>query len=233
METEDERLEYAVRHTQVLRPPRQNLETFGITKVRYHLLTAPAYTDLVAGEGETVVREGQVIAERPRVVTPYYLLNLQRFSHHARRYLEKMAQEEHSSPALLYRYRNEVEGLSIVSEPLDQLAQKLTEKLEREGTALACVIKGVDELWDVSLLRFIHEFTIRSLQSNVMDLGRRGLLEIDPAGVPLDARRRIEELFHRVREGRVGPSELKVELDCWGLWPEYEDRFLALFQKRP
>ena len=233
METEDERLEYAIRHTQVLRPPRQNLETFGITKVRYHLLTAPAYADLVAGEGETVVREGQVIAERPRVVTPYYLLNLEGFSHHARRYLEKMAQEELSSPALLYRYRNEVEGLSIVSEPLDQLAQKLTEKLEREGTALACVIKGVDELWDVSLLRFIHEFTIRSLQSNVMDLGRRGLLEIDPAGVPLDARRRIEELFHRVREGRVGPSELKVELDCWGLWPEYEDRFLALFQKRP
>jgi len=233
METEDERLEYAISHTQVLRPPRQNLETFGITKVRYHLLTAPAYADLVAGEGETVVREGQVIAERPRVVTPYYLLNLEGFSHHARRYLEKMAQEEHSSPALLYRYRNEVEGLSIVSEPLDQLAQKLTEKLEREGTALACVIKGVDELWDVSLLRFIHEFTIRSLQSNVMDLGRRGLLEIDPAGVPLDARRRIEELFHRVREGRVGPSELKVELDCWGLWPEYEDRFLALFQKRP
>ena len=233
METEDETLEYAISHTQVLRPPRQNLETFGITKVRYHLLTAPAYADLVAGEGETVVREGQVIAERPRVVTPYYLLNLQGFSHHARRYLEKMAQEEHSSPALLYRYRNEVEGLSIVSEPLDQLAQKLTEKLEREGTALACVIKGVDELWDVSLLRFIHEFTLRSLQSNVMDLGRRGLLEIDPAGVPLDARRRIEELFHRVREGQVGPSELKVELDCWGLWPEYEDRFLALFQKRP
>ena len=233
METEDERLEYAIRHTQVLRPPRQALETFGITKIRYHLLTAPAYTDLVAGEGETVVREGQVIAERPRVVTPYYLMNLQGFSHHARRYLEKIAQEGHSSPALLYRYRNEAEGLSIVSEPLDQLAQKLTEKLEREGTALACVIKGVDELWDVCLLMFIHEFTLRSLQSNVTDLGRRGLLEIDRSGVPLDARRRIDELFFRVREGQVGPSELKAELDCWGLWPEYEDRFLALFQRRP
>ncbi len=233
METEDERLEYAIRHTQVLRPPRQALETFGITKVRYHLLTAPAYADLVAGEGDTVVREGHVIAERPRVVTPYYLMNLQGFSHHARRYLEKIAQEGHSSPALLYRYRNEAEGLSIVSEPLDQLAQKLTEKLEREGTALACVIKGVDELWDVCLLRFIHEFTLRSLRSNVTDLGRRGLLEIDRAGVPLDARRRIDELFFRVREGQVGPSELKAELDCWGLWPEYEDRFLALFQRRP
>ena len=232
METEDERLEYAIRHTQVLRPPRQNLETFGITNVHYYLLTAPAYTDLVAGGGETVVREGQVIAERPRVVTPYYLMNLQGFSHHARRYLEKMAQEGHSSPALLYRYRNEAKSLSIVSEPLHKLAQELTEKLEREGMALASVIKGVDELWDVSLLRFIHEFTVRSLQSNVMDLGRRGLLEIDRAGVPLDARRGIEELFLRVKEGQVGPSELKAELDCWGLWPEYEDRFLALFQRR-
>ena len=233
METEDERLEYAVRHTEVLRPPRQKLETFGITNIRYYLLTAPAYADLVAGGGETVVREGQVIAERPRVVTPYYLMNLQGFSQHARRYLEKIAQEGHSSPALLYRYRNEAKGLSIVSEPMHQLAQKLTEKLEREGIALASVIKGVDELWDVSLLRFIHEFTLRSLQSNVIDLGRRGLLGVDRAGVPLDARRGIEELFLQVRGGQVSPSELKAELDCWGLWPEYEDRFLALFHRRP
>jgi len=233
METDDERLDYAIGHTQVLRPPRQTLETFGITSIRYYILTTPAYADPAAGQTETVIREGKVIAERPRVVTPYYLLNLEGFSHPARKYLEKMAQEGQSSPALLYRYRNEFKSLSIVSESLAQLARELTQKLERQGTAMAAVIEGVDELWDVSLLRFIHEFTLNSLQGNVADLERSGLLDIDRSGIPLDARQRIEELFVRVRDSQAGPSELKAELDSWGLWPEYEDRFLALFQRRP
>jgi hypothetical protein len=233
METDDERLDYAIGHTQVLRPPRQTLETFGITSIRYYILTTPAYADPAAGQTETVIREGKVIAERPRVVTPYYLLNLEGFSHPARKYLEKMAQEGQSSPALLYRYRNEFKSLSIVSESIEQLARELTQKLERQGPAMAAVIEGVDELWDVSLLRFIHEFTLHSLQGNVADLERSGLLDIDRAGIPLDARQRIEELFVQVRDSQAGPSELKAELDSWGLWPEYEDRFLALFQRRP
>jgi len=233
METENERLEYAIQETQVLRPPRQALATFGITCICYYLLTVPSYAELVGGGEETVVREGQVIAERPRVVTPYYLLNLEGFSPHARKYLEKAAREEGpSSPALFYRYRNEARGLTIVSEPLAQLAAKLTEKLERERTNLASVIKGVDEMWDVSLLKFIHELTVRSLPSNIMELGRRGLLDIDRAGVPADARQCIEHLFRQVQQGKAEPRELKVEIDSWGLWPEYEDRFLALFRRQ-
>ena len=38
--------------------------------------------------------------------------------------------------------------------------------------------------------------------------------------------------FQQVRTGEVAPSLLKVELDRWGLFSQYEDRFLSLFRKR-
>ena len=76
------------------------------------------------------------------------------------------------------------------------------------------------------------ELTESSLKDNLADLGRRGLLGMDQAGIPKDARYRIESLFQEVARGELDPSELKSELDRRGLFPEYEDRFLDLFRKR-
>lgn len=230
---DEERIKYAINNTEVVRPPQLNLVTLGTSNIHYYLVTEPAYSELVGPSKETVVREGKVIAERPRVVTPAYLLHLEGFSQYARRYLEMMRQEHGlHTPGLLYRYSNEAQGLSIVSEDIAQVIGKLQEKLDRENIPLATIIKGVDELWDVCLLKFIHELTAISLKSNIMEMGRRGLLDMDRRGVPREARQRIEELFSRVEGGQVEPAELKAELDRWELWDEYEDRFLALFRRR-
>jgi len=63
-----------------------------------------------------------------------------------------------------------------------------------------------------------------------MELASRGLLDTDSSGVPREARLRIEELFNLVRKGELSPPDLKNELDRWGLFHEYEDRFLGLFR---
>jgi hypothetical protein len=57
------------------------------------------------------------------------------------------------------------------------------------------------------------------------------LLNVDPRGVPREARVAIEELFSRVERGETDPSELKAVLDSWRLFEEYEDRFLRLFRR--
>ena len=90
MDNYDERVEYAARHTEILRHPRQHLSTFGITNIYYYLVTEPVYSDLVDNVSETVIREGRVIAERPKIVTPYYLTRLEGFSYDARRYFEML-----------------------------------------------------------------------------------------------------------------------------------------------
>ena len=50
-------------------------------------------------------------------------------------------------------------------------------------------------------------------------------------GIPVDVRQRIEGLFDSVLRGDYEPYELKLELDRWGLFEEYEDRFLSVFRK--
>ena len=232
MDIEDERIEYAVKHTEILRRPKQSLATFGTTNVYYYLLTEPAYSELVGDVTETVIREGRVIAERPRIVTPYYLSQLEGFSPEARRYLDMLIKTYGANaPGLFYTYRNEPKQLNIVSDNLLSVVSKLNAEIDKRGDPLASIIKGEDELWDVSLMKFIHEVTRSSLQDNLLQMGNRGLLDIDAGGIPVDARMRIEELFRQVSRGEREPRELKEELDRWNLFEEYQDRFFTMFQR--
>ena len=232
MEIDDERIKYAVLATEILRAPKQNLYTFGTTNISYFLVTQPIYSDSKEGDTETVVREGKVIAERPRIVTPYYLSRLEGFGTEARRYFESLLNEYGPNTAgVFYTYKNEPKDLNIVSDSLPSVIEKINAEIDQRGDTLSAIIRGVDTLWDVSLLKFIFELTRRSLGDNVQQMGRRGLLKMDPRGVPADARMRIEDMFRKVSQGEMEPRELKDELERWELFGEYEDRFFALFGK--
>jgi hypothetical protein len=233
MDIDDEKIREAVSRTEILRPPKRSLATFGTTNVYYYLLTEPAYSELVESSNETVIREGRVIAERPRIVTPYYLSQIEGFSQDARRYLDMLIKTHGANaPGLFYSYKNEPEELTIVADNLLAVVDKLNLDIDKSGNPLTSIIKGLDELWDVSLLKFIYELTKSSLPDNLLQLGSRGLLNIDSSGVPAEARVRIEELFRLAHKGETQPGELKAELDRWGLFEEYQDRFFAIFKRR-
>lgn len=232
MDIDDERIIYAVEHTEVLRPPRQSLSTFGSTNIYYYLVTEPAYSELIKDITETVIREGRIIAQKPRIVTPYYLSRVEGFSPDAKKYFDMLLRAHGpNTPGLFYTYKNEPKELSIVSDNLLSVVNKLNAEIDKRGDPLTSIIRGQDELWDVSLIKFIYEVTRSSLRDNILQMEAKGLLDIDATGVPADARLRISELFRRVSRGESEPLELKAELDRWGLFDEYEDKFLALFKK--
>jgi hypothetical protein len=233
MDIDNDRIEYVARHTEILRHPRQHLSTFGVTNIYYYMVTEPAYSDIVSDIDETVVREGRVIAERPKIVTPYYLSRLEGFSYDARRYF-KMLLDMHGAdaPGLFYTYKNEPKGLNIVSDSWPAVVDRLNIEIDKKGDPLASIIKGQDDLWDVSLLKFIYEITRSSLRSNISQLSSRGLLDMDSSGIPVDAKLGIEELFRRVARGESNPYELERELNHWGVFEEYQDRFFSLVRKR-
>lgn len=233
MDINDERIMAAVNATEIIRPPKQNLATFGATSVYYYLVTEPVYTGFNGSKNETVVREGRVIAEKPKIVTPYYMTHLEGFGAEAKRYLEMLAAAVGANtPGLLYTYRNEPKELNIVAERLVAVVDRLNADLDRKGDPLVSIIRAEDELWDVSLMKFIFELTRNSIGDNVREMGERGLFSIDNGGVPAEARMQIEDLFNRVARGNSDPSFLKTELDRWGLWEEYQDRFLSMFRRR-
>ena len=108
---------------------------------------------------------------------------------------------------------------------------RIVERLDREQKPLEAVIRGVDDLWDVSLMKFIYELTARSARSNASELRSHGLLETE-GGVPRDARLRIDGLLEQAKRGNVDPSEVHREIERWDLFEEYQDRFLGLFKHR-
>ena len=232
MDNPEDRIEYALRNTQVMRQPSQALATFGVTVVHYYLVTKPAYSDVLPSGSDTVIREGEVSAEKPRIVTPYYMLRLEGFGSEAKSYFEDEAHRTGlHTPGLLYTYRNQGQGTSIVSGEVGAVGQRLAADLDHKGEKLAAVVRGIDEMWDVSLLKFIYDLTRRSLLTNISDLQSKGLLDMD-TGVPRSVRMRLEKMFQAATQGRVSLKELKEELDRWGLFDHYEDRFFSTARHR-
>jgi hypothetical protein len=232
MDIDDIKIQEAVERSEILRAPKQSLTTFGTTNIYYYLVTEPAYAELAPNTNETVIREGRVIAEKPRIVTPYYLSSLEGFSDNARRYFDSLVQQYgHSVQGLLYAYRNEPKEMNIVSDNLLAVVAKLNEQIDKHNDPLTTIIKGMDEMWDIALIKFIFEMTQRSVDNNMRQMGARGLLTMDNKGVPADARATIEGMFLQAAKGDLDPRILKDELDRWNIFPEYEDRFLSLFRK--
>ena len=222
----------AVQKTRVARKPLQHLATFGTSIINYYVITEPIYSDIDELKKETVVRSGRVNSGKPQIVTPTYALNLKGFSSEAYKYLEFISNKFGvNSPGVLYQYKNEPGKINILNGSVEEVSNNIIKELNTKKDKLTAVIVGVDELWDVSLLKFIHDFTSESLVSNVNEFNSRGLLQPQDqfGGVPKAAVQRIEILFNQVGFG-ADPEILKKELDRWGLFDHYEERFLNLFK---
>ena len=224
MEAND-KIKYALEHTELVRAPQQSLSTFGSSIIDYYVVT-----ELVGNL--SVVRDGKVVAERPKIVTPTYLANVEGFSEQAKKYIAMIAQERPHESGIFYRYKNEPKGMNVVSEPARQVISKLSTQIEEERNPLSTIIKGVEEVWDVSLLMFIYELTTKSVRTDVAEFSRRGFLDMDGSGVPQGARDYIEELFEQAGRSLSRAPELALELNRWGLFQEYQDRFFALFRRK-
>ena len=224
MEAND-KIKYALEHTELVRAPQQSLSTFGSSIIDYYVVT-----ELVGNL--SVVRDGKVVAERPKIVTLTYLANVEGFSEQAKKYIAMIAQERPHESGIFYRYKNEPKGMNVVSEPARQVISKLSTQIEEERNPLSTIIKGVEEVWDVSLLMFIYELTTKSVRTDVAEFSRRGFLDMDGSGVPQGARDYIEELFEQAGRSLSRAPELALELNRWGLFQEYQDRFFTLFRRK-
>ncbi len=221
----------AIAMTRIIRHPRQTLSTFGSTVVDYHVVSQPIYEGLFDDQpSESVIRHGVVKADKPKIVTPGFLRS-EGFGREASEYLDYLINNFGSNaPGLLYKYRNEPGSTDTVSGEPAQVAAKIRDELNRKELALHAVILGVDELWDVSLIKFIYELTSASSEANFNELSNRGLIQ-DDGGVPHEVRLQIDDMFARAQRGTLDPSDIHDELVRWGIFEEYQQRFFSLFRR--
>ena len=240
----DERIKYAFKYTEILRRPKQLISTFGSSTVHFYVLTEPVYSEFTKDKKETVVREGKVSWYQPKLFMPNYMFQIEGFSKEARNAFEVLANEYPDIAGIVYKFKvnKELDEMNFVSDTLPNVADKINQQIEKKGDSLCAIIKGAAGLWDVSLLKFILDMMARSATlAQIPDFAQKGFLGLnqsgntvftkDEHGIPLVAREEINKLFVLVKNGKLKPVKLKEELDKWGLFPQYQDRFFRLFKK--
>ncbi len=239
-----EDIQRALEATEIHHFPEKYLSTSEKTRLHYFVLTEPAYLEIYPEEGpETRIREGWITWEKPRLITPGYLLQADGFSDEAREALRMLAGEHPDMASIFYKmnYAQQIDEVRTMPQDIGETAARLEEEQSEADSFLTAIVSGLEELWDVSLMKFIQEYVMESAQENqVPEMESRGYLRRDEEGppqvtrtlegLPIAARDEIEKLFEKVEAGEAPPSELKKELDRWGVYKQYEDRFLELFK---
>ena len=65
---------------------------------------------------------------------------------------------------------------SIASEPLGAVRDRIVHEIESSGNPSRAVILGVDDTWEISLIKFTMEMIGNSIEMNAFDFKRRGML---------------------------------------------------------
>jgi hypothetical protein len=64
----------------------------------------------------------------------------------------------------------------LVDDSLENVRHRLLEDVRRTGNPLTAIIQGVDDTWEICLLKFMVEMIQKSHRINLFDFKRRGLL---------------------------------------------------------
>jgi len=210
---------------EILRAPARTLATFGATRVPYHLVSPVA--DI---KDRARLREGAVLSQKPRIITPEaFAERFQGFGRQAAEFARWLTPAYRDLlRALEYNFKNHDLKTSVLASGPQAAAARILADLDRRDVRDEAVISCPDAAWGLALMKFTLDHAARSFPVQVRDLERRGLF--DPEGKEADRRRReIERLFAAARQDRSALETLGRRLREYGLFAEYEDRFLAFF----
>ncbi len=214
-----------LRQIDVLHAPVHALATFGATRLAYHLLSP-----IDALKNRTRLRRGTVVSQKPQILTPEALTErFQGFGRKASEFAERLTPAYRDLlRALEYNFKNQDLMTRVIAASPQVVAERIRADLDRREAHNDAVIRCPDSAWGLALMKFTLDHAARSFPVHVRDLERRGLF--DPAGKESERRRReIESLFAAARKDRSALEALGRKLREYGLFEEYEDKFLSFF----
>ncbi|MDR2862793.1 MAG: hypothetical protein LBV54_02785 [Puniceicoccales bacterium] len=220
---------FAVNNTEIVMPPKRHLETFGNTIINYYLVS-----ELMDAVGKIRIREGRMQALRPQIITPssYSTTMLEGFGDQAKQYLEWLKDNEDSVRILRYGYTLKQEAFSeqVLTDTPEAVLERVKQDVERKSDPFAAIIKGVDDPWDVCLVRLFWAVIQNSAPSNIRELHERHVLEMQD-GLPAGLRDEIEKGFQAAAKDANLIRPLGKLLQDNGLFDRFQDRFFNLISR--
>jgi len=212
---------YAVNNTELVSTPTSRLETFGDTIVNYYLVS-----ELMDSIDKVRVREGHLKALKPEIITPQALgqIDLDDFGPEARKYGEWLRDNAGDLRILQYGFRLEKMELKeyVVSDRLENVLDRVEREVKSLDDPLSAILLGVDDPWEVCLLKLMVELVQHSANANIQDIQKLALSRQKS----LD--QRIDQAFLDASRDPSRINDLADMLKQNGLWKQNEDRFFAL-----
>lgn len=159
----------ALKNTQIIRPRVQGLRTLEATNVPYILLS-----DSSINRGDTVVRKGEVIIEKPSLVLPPLSPQWDGFD------FEEAKAFEHNSFVnfLLVRgvklpsmkYNNTTSSLDVFEGDLAKATAHFLELFERSENTTTGLLTGPEDCWQFSLMVYVCSQAVRNAERDIIQL---------------------------------------------------------------
>ncbi|MFN0125884.1 MAG: hypothetical protein ACKV19_04265 [Verrucomicrobiales bacterium] len=166
---------YALEMTRVLHVPDRRIDTFGTTDFQFVLIS-----ELMDQVDRVRVRSGRLQAGRPVIMRPDPQpdMTFEGFGDQAEAFRDWIKAHHENLAFLRYGFTFSKSSVteSLLHEPFESVQGRLVAEAVQSGNPMRAVIAGVDDTWEISLLRFSVEMIQKSSGINIFDFKRRGLL---------------------------------------------------------
>lgn len=214
---------YALEHTTLVRGPEQQLETFGATRVHYYLIS-----ELMDSVSQVRVREGILNAARPQILTPDHMMSteMEGFQdEQSEAFLSWLREHQPDLRFLHYGFTLSKQDIkdTVVSDAIEVVQDNVLAEVERSSSGVSAVLRGVEQPWEVCLLKLMVDLVEKSAPGHVREMQQRNLLPD-----PHRASREVEAEFEAAARDRSRIPYLQKRLREMGVFEQYEDRFFQL-----
>ena len=105
-------------------------------------------------------------------------LSFEGFGEQAEQFGDWLRQQEGAAAMLKYGFQFKTSDVTedLVHQSIQEVRDRVLQEASTASNPLRAVIEGVDDTWEISLLKFTVEMIQKSHGINVFDFKRRGLL---------------------------------------------------------
>ncbi len=161
--------EKALKGTEIVRPRVQPLQTFEATHLPYIFLA-----ESFVNTGDTVVRKGEIVVEKPAIILPQNLPQFEGFEFEK----EFPSQQDFLSTFFLVRgikfpslkYNNKTDSLDIREGKMRAAIEHYLHELQKKEDVSTGLLVGPEDCWQFSVLIFICSQILKQSDGDIRKL---------------------------------------------------------------
>ena len=164
-----ENWEKALKFTEIVRPRVQPLHTFSVTHVPYVFLSESS-----VNPGDTVVRKGEVVVEKPAIVLPFNLPQFEGFEFEDG---ANFSEESLNTFFLMrgvsfpsFKYNNKTSSIEVFEGGLSKAIPDYSAILSKAEDVHSGLVIGPEDSWQFSVIIFACSQVSRSAQNDIQRL---------------------------------------------------------------